>query len=358
MHWFVRQEGATTARTARLRAFGFARTARLGASARTALLRAMAAALAAGCMAAGAPAAAQAYPNHAIRMIIPYPAGGSVDLLGRAVAEKLQAALGQAVVPDNRVGATGTIAHELVARAAPDGYTIAVSGTSPLVLAPHQYKGLPYDPLKDFAYLSCAGTTPFVLDVNPALPVHDVRELVAYAKANPGKLNFGSAGVGNSAHLAGELFKRVTGVDMVHVPYKGNALAMTDLVSGQIQVLFDPVQTSLPQIRAGRVRPLAVTSKTRFAELPDLPTVAESGYPTYQFVVWYAFIAPAGTPAPVVARLNDEINKVLRDPAMQARFRAQGADLTQSTPEECAGFVRTELAQWGRMFQSLGIKPE
>ena len=315
-------------------------------------------ALAAAATALSGAAQAQGFPTHPIRMVVPYPAGGSVDVLGRAVAERLQAALGQPVVPDNRVGATGTIAHELVARATPDGYTIGMSGTSPLVLAPHQYKALPYDPLKDFVYLACAGTTPFVLDVNPALPVRDVAGLVAYAKAHPGVLNYGSAGVGNSAHLAGELFKQVTGIDMVHVPYKGNALAMTDLVSGQIQVLFDPVQTSLPQIRSGRVRPLAVTSRTRFAELPDLPTVAESGYPAYQFVVWYAFIAPAATPAPVVARLNDEINKVLRDPAMQARFRAQGADLTQSSPEQCAGFVRSELAQWGRMFQELGIKPE
>jgi len=306
-----------------------------------------------------APAAqAQQYPAHPIRMIVPYPVGGSVDVLGRAVADQLQAGLGQPVVPDNRTGATGTIAHQMVATAPPDGYTIGMSGTSPLVLAPHQYRNLPYDPLKDFVYLSCAGTTPFVLDVNPALPVRSVQELVAYAKANPGKLNFGSAGLGNSAHLSGELFKRVTGIDMVHVPYKGNALAMTDLVSGQIQVLFDPVQTSLPQIKAGRVRPLAVTSKARFDQLPDLPTIAESGYPTYEFVVWYAFIAPAATPSPVVARLNAEINKVLRDPAMKARFSAQGATLTESTPDGCASFVKAELAQWGRMFSDLGIRPE
>lgn len=303
-------------------------------------------------------ALAQAWPTHPIKMIVPYPAGGSVDVLGRAVAERIGKDLGQPVVPDNRVGATGVIAHELVKGAAPDGYTIGMSGTSPLVLAPHQYRHLPYDPLKDFVYLSCAGTTPFVLDVNPSLPVKNVAELVAYAKANPGKLNFGSAGLGNSAHLAGELFKRVTGVDMVHVPYKGNAIAMQDLIGGQIQVLFDPVQTSLPQIRAGKVRPLAVTSRTRFSELPELPTIAESGFPAYEFVVWYAFIAPAATPAPIVARLNDEINRTLRDPEMKARFSAQGANLTQSTPDGCASFIRSELAQWGKMFDELGIKPE
>lgn len=303
-------------------------------------------------------ALAQSYPSRPIKMVVPFAAGGSVDVLGRVIADKVSLALGQPVVPDNRIGANGTIAHQMVASAPPDGYTIGMSGTSPLVLAPHQYKSLPYDSRRDFTYLACAGTTPFVLDVNPALPVKNVRELVAYAKANPGKLNFGSAGLGNSAHLSAELFKQVTGIDMVHVPYKGNALAMADLVSGQIQVLFDPVQTSLPQIRAGKVRPLAVTSKTRFAELPDLPTVAESGYPNYEFVVWYAFIAPAATPAPVVARLNSEINKVLRDPEVKARFAALGANLAESTPGECANFVRSEYAQWGKLFTDLGIRPE
>ncbi len=299
-----------------------------------------------------------AYPTKPIRMVVPFAAGGSVDVLGRVIADRVALALGQSVVADNRIGANGTIAHQMVASAPPDGYTIGMSGTSPLVLAPHQYKSLPYDSRKDFTYLACAGTTPFVLDVNPTLPVKNVRELVAYAKANPGKLNFGSAGLGNSAHLSAELFKQITGVDMVHVPYKGNALAMADLVSGQIQVLFDPVQTSLPQIRAGKVRPLAVTSKTRFSELPDLPTVVESGYPNYEFVVWYAFIAPAATPAPIVARLNSEINKVLRDPEIKARFAALGANLTESNPADCANFVRSEYAQWGKLFTDLGIKPE
>jgi tripartite-type tricarboxylate transporter receptor subunit TctC len=299
-----------------------------------------------------------AYPTKPIRMVVPFAAGGSVDVLGRVIADKVALALGQSVVADNRIGANGTIAHQMVASAPPDGYTIGMSGTSPLVLAPHQYKSLPYDSRKDFTYLACAGTTPFVLDVNPSLPVKNVRELVAYAKANPGKLNFGSAGLGNSAHLSAELFKQITGVDMVHVPYKGNALAMADLVSGQIQVLFDPVQTSLPQIRAGKVRPLAVTSKARFSELPDLPTVVESGYPNYEFVVWYAFIAPAATPAPIVARLNSEINKVLRDPEIKARFAALGANLTESNPADCANFVRSEYSQWGKLFTDLGIKPE
>ena len=305
-----------------------------------------------------ATAAAQPYPNHSIRMIVPYPAGGSVDVLGRAVADKLGASLGQPVVADNRPGANGSIAHQAVAMAPADGYTIGMSGTSPLVLAPHQIKDLPYHTTKDFAYLACPGTTPFVIDVHPSLPVKTVQELVAYAKANPGKLNFGSAGMGNSAHLSAELFKRATGIDMVHVPYKGNALAMQDLVAGNIQVLFDPVQTSIPQIQSGKVRPLAVTSKVRFAELPDLPTVAESGYPAYEFVVWYAFVAPAATPAPIVARLNAEINKAVGDPAMKKKFAAFGADLTVSKPDECAAFVAKELDVWGRLMKDVGIKPE
>jgi tripartite-type tricarboxylate transporter receptor subunit TctC len=308
---------------------------------------------------AASPAHAQgSYPTRSVRMIVPYPAGGSVDVLGRAVAEKLSVSLGHPVVPDNRVGANGTIAHQAVATAAADGYTIGMSGTSPLVLAPHQFKELPYDPTKDFAYLACAGTTPFVIDVHPSLPIRNVQELVAYAKANPGKLNFGSAGMGNSAHLSAELFKRATGIEMTHIPYKGNALAMQDLIAGNIQVLFDPVQTSIPQIQSGKVRPIAVTSRTRFVELPDLPTVAESGYPGYEFVVWYAFVAPAATPAPVVAKLNAEINKALSDPALRKKFAALGADLTVSQPEECTAFVKRELATWGKLMAEVGIKKE
>ncbi len=307
---------------------------------------------------APAGATAQTYPTHNIRMVVPFPPGGAVDVLGRAIADKLSASIGQPVVADNRVGANGAIAHQLVATAAGDGYTIAMSGTSPLVLAPHQIKNLPYDPARDFAYLACPGTTPFVLDVHPSLPVKNVQELVAYAKANPGKLNFGSAGMGNSAHLAAEVFKRATGIDMVHVPYKGNALAMQDLIAGNIQVLFDPVQTSIPQVQSGKVRALAVTSKTRFGGLPDIPTVAESGYPGFEYFVWYALVAPASTPAPIVARLNAEINKAATDPEMKKKFAALGAELTASKVDECTALVRRDLVQWGKLMAEVGIKPE
>ena len=300
----------------------------------------------------------QDYPSRPLKLIVPYPAGGSVDLLGRAFAERMQAVLGQPIVAENRTGATGVIAHQAIARAAPDGYTIGVSGTSPLVLAPHQYRNLGYDPGRDFAYVACPGSTPFVLDVTASLPVVNVRELVAYARAHPGKLNFGSAGIGNSAHLAAALFAQVAGIDLVHVPYKGNALAMTDLNAGQIQVLFDPVQTTLPQIKGGRMRALATTGKTRFPGLPEVPTVAEAGYPAYEFTVWYAFIAPAGTPAAVVARLNALVNQVVRDAGVKQRFAAMGAELAESTPDSCAAMVQGQLPFWGKMFGDLGLKPE
>ena len=298
---------------------------------------------------------AQTYPDHSIRMIVPYPAGGSTDALGRDIGNHVGKAVGQPVVADNRPGANGSIAHRIVAEAQPDGYTIGMSGMSPLVLAPHQFKGLSYDPIKDFVYLACPGTTPFVINVNPSLPVNNIKELVEYAKANPGKLHFGSSGLGNSAHLAAEFFKRVTGTDMVHVPYKGNAPAMQDLIAGSIQVLFDPVQTSIPQIKAGKVRPLAISSKSRFADLPDLKTVAESGYPDYEFATWYAMVAPASVPADVVTALNREINNAVEDPELKKKFAALGANLTTSKPDECHAFVKDEFQKWGELMAEIGI---
>ncbi len=304
------------------------------------------------------PALAQEFPNHPIKLIIPYPAGGTLDIVGRNIARQAETSLGQPIVPDNQAGATGVLAHGQIARAAPDGYTIGISGLSPLALAPHQYKSLPYHPIKDFSYLACFGETPLVLDVSADLPVKNIQELVAYAKANPGKLNFGSAGMGNAAHLAAELFKKAAGIDIVHVPYKGNALAMNDLVGGRIQILFDPPTTTMPQVAGGKIRALGVTSKTRFPGMPNVPTIAESGYPNYEFSIWYAMIAPAGVPAPVVARLNAEINKVVRDPAVKERFAAQGSNLYESAPDACSALAQKEYAQWAKVFEDLGIKPE
>lgn len=302
-------------------------------------------------------ALAQDYPNRSIKLVIPYPAGGTLDLVGRAIGQLAQASLGQPIVADNQPGATGVLAHGQIARAAPDGYTIGISGLSPLALAPHQYKDLPYHPINDFSYLACFGETPLVLDVAADVPARNIQELVAYAKANPGKLNFGSAGLGNAAHLAAEIFKKAAGIDIVHVPYKGNALAMQDLIAGRIQILFDPPQTTLPQVASGKIRSLGVTSKTRFPGLPDVPTIAESGYPSYEFSIWYAMIAPAGVPAPVVARLNAEINKVVRDPAVKQRFASTGSNLYESTAQDCTALAQREYQSWAKVFAELGIKP-
>ena len=301
---------------------------------------------------------AQTFPSQPIKFVIPYPAGGTLDIVGRNIMRLAEPALGQPIVAENVPGATGVLAHGQIARAVADGHTIGISGLSPLALAPHQYKNLPYHPIKDFSYLACFGETPLVLDVAASLPVKSVAELVAYAKANPGKLNFGSAGLGNAAHLAAELFAKAAGIQMVHVPYKGNALAMNDLVAGNIQVLFDPPQTTLPQVSAGRIRSLAVTSKTRFPGLPDVPTIAESGYPSYEFSIWYAMIAPANLPAPVIARWNAEINKVVSDPAIRQRFAATGSSLYESTPADCNALAQKEFTQWARVFADLGIRPE
>lgn len=300
---------------------------------------------------------AQEFPTRPIKLVVPYPAGGTLDLVGRGIAQIAQTSLGQSIVVENIPGATGVLAHGQIARAVADGYTIGISGLSPLALAPHQYKDLPYHPIKDFTYLACFGETPLVLDIAADVPARNIQELVAYAKANPGKLNFGSAGLGNAAHLAAEMFKKAAGIDIVHVPYKGNALAMQDLIGGRIQILFDPPQTTLAQAASGKIRSLGVTSKTRFSGLPDVPTIAESGYPSYEFSIWYAMIAPAGVPTPIVARLNAEINKVVRDPAVKQRFAASGSNLHESTPQECAALAQREYQSWAKVFAELNIKP-
>jgi tripartite-type tricarboxylate transporter receptor subunit TctC len=305
-----------------------------------------------------ATAGAQEFPTRPIKMVVPYAAGGTLDIVGRNIAKLAEPTLGQPVVVENVVGATGAIAHSQVARAPADGHTIAISGLSPLALAPHQYKSLSYQPLKDFTYLACFGDTALVLNVATSLPVHSVQELVAYAKANPGKLNYGSSGVGNAAYLAAALFARQAGIEITHVPYKGNAPAMNDLVSGQIQILFDPPQTTLPQVAAGRVRALAVTSTTRFAGMPSVPTVAESGWPGYEFSIWYALVAPAGLPRAVASKLNTAINVAVGDPAVKARFAAQGSSLYESNPQACDAMARKEHARWGRLLSELNISPQ
>jgi tripartite-type tricarboxylate transporter receptor subunit TctC len=254
------------------------------------------------------------YPGKPVRLVVPFPAGGTTDILARAVAQKLSEAWGQSVVVDNRPGAGGNIGSELVARAAPDGYTLLMGTVGTHAINASLYSKMPYDHVKDFAPVILVAGVPNVLVVNPSVPVNSVPELIAYLKANPGKVNFASSGSGTSIHLSGELFKVMTGVQMTHVPYKGSAPALTDLVGGQVQLMFDNLPSSLAFIKAGKLRALAVTSAARAAALPDVPTIAESGVPGFEASSWVGVLAPTGTPPDVIARINAEVGMWLASP--------------------------------------------
>src|SRR5512144_2335881 len=269
---------------------------------------------------------AQDYPTKPIRIVVPFPPGGATDLLARAVAQRLTEKWGQAVLVDNRPGAGGNIGSELVAKSAPDGYTLEMGTVGTHSINASLYAKMPYDHVKDFVPIILVAGVPNVLVVNPALPVNSVQELVAYAKANPGKLNFASSGNGTSIHLSGELFKVMAGVQMTHVPYKGSAPALQDLIGGQVQLMFDNLPPSLPQIKAGKLRALAVTTATRSPALPDLPTIAESGLPGFEASSWFGIVAPAGTPPAIVAKLNAEVAKWLASPEAQEKLLALGAN--------------------------------
>ena len=303
-------------------------------------------------------AAAQNYPAKAIRMIVPFPPGGPNDILGRVVAQKLAEQLGQQVVVDNRGGAGGIIGAELAARAVPDGYTLLFGGTAPLAITPGMHKNLPYDPTRDFAAVSLVGTAPSMLIAHPAVPVKTIKDLIDLAKAKPGQLNFASAGIGTPPHLAGELFKSMAGVDMVHVPYKGGGPALTDLLAGQVGLYFSGISSALPFVRDGRLRGIAVTSAKRTAVVPDMPTIAESGLPGFEVGNWYAILAPAATPQVIVTRLNTEINKVLAVAEVRKRFLDLAADPTGSTPGELAAYIRSEIVKWAKVIKLAGIKQE
>ena len=300
---------------------------------------------------------AQTYPDRPIKIYHGFAAGGGADLLLRTLLPQLSENLGQQVVVEYRPGAGGNIAMEAVARAAPDGYTLLM-GTPGLAINPSLYANLPFDPLKDFAPVSLIGTVQNVLIVNPAFAAKDVRELIELAKANPGKLNFASSGTGTSLHLAGELFKVSTGVDIVHIPYKGGAQAMTDVISGQAEMMWNVLPSALPQIKAGTVRALAVTGKVRSDSLPDVPTMREAGVPDYTAITWNGILAPANTPKAIIAKLNDAIVKALRTPEMKGKYAAIGQDLAWSTPEEFAAFIAEERARWSKTIGTAGIKPQ
>ncbi len=307
-------------------------------------------------VAGGALAQAPAYPSKPIRLVVPFPPGGATDILAREVAQKLTEAWGQSVVVDNRPGAGGNIGAELVARAAPDGYTLLMGTVGTHAINASLYAKLPYDHVKDFAPVILVAGVPNVLVVNPALPVNTVAELIAYAKANPGKLNFASSGNGTSIHLSGELFKVMAGVQMTHVPYKGSAPAVADLISGQVQLMFDNLPPSLPQIKAGKLRALAVTSATRAPALPDVPTIAEAGLPGFEASSWFGVLAPAGTPPAIVARLNAEIAKWLASPEAREKLSKQGANAAGGSPEDFAKHIAAETTKWAKVVKDSGAK--
>jgi tripartite-type tricarboxylate transporter receptor subunit TctC len=308
-------------------------------------------------LAVSLPSMAETYPDKPIRIIHGFAAGGGADLLLRTILPQLSQNLGQQVVVEYRPGAGGNIAMEAVARAAPDGYTLLM-GTPGLAINPSLYRSLPFDPLKDFAPISLIGLVQNVLIVNPDVPARTVAELIALARARPGKLNFASSGTGTSLHLAGELFKVSTGVDIVHIPYKGGGQAMTDVIGGQAEMMWNVLPSALPQIKAGKVRALAVTGKARSEALPDVPTLQEAGVPGYTAITWNGILAPAGTPRAIVTKLHDAIVKALQSPGMKDKYAAIGQDLAWNTPEEFATFIADETARWSRVIQSSGIKPQ
>ena len=303
-------------------------------------------------------AAAQAYPAKPVRMIVTFAAGGGADFVARAIAPKLSESLGQPVLVENRPGANGALGADLVAKAAPDGYTLLLGAAGTMVVAPHLGTNMPFDPMKDLAPATLVAISPFVVTLNPSVKANSVRELIALAKANPGKINYGTSGTGGSPQLATELFKSMTGVNMVHVPYKGLAPALIDLIGGQIQVVFADVGLVKGHIAGGKLKGLAVTSAARSGAMPELPTVAETGVPGYAAGTWYGILAPAGTPANIVSRVSTDTRKALALADIKAAFAAQGIETAGDTPEKFAGFMREEFAKWGKVIREAGIKAQ
>jgi len=319
-------------------------------------MRKIAVAALTGCaLAPCAASAADAYPSRPIRFIIPFPPGGNTDVLGRLLGIKLTDALGQQVVIDNRPGAGGTLGVEQGARATPDGYTIVMGTFGSVLVANSLYKKLSYDPQRDLAPVVLVSTPPGLLVTTLSLPAKTVQELVAYARANPGKLNYASSGAGTWNHLFGELFNATANVKIIHVPYKGASPAVTDLIGGQVQMMFSPFPPALPQVRSGKLRALAVSTAKRSGLLPDIPTVAESGLPGYAAEGWFAVLAPARTPATIISKLNTELNRALQLPEVKSSLASDGAEPAGGTPEELAHSIREGSAKWGKLIRELGV---
>ena len=300
-------------------------------------------------------AAQYVYPSRAIRLIVPAAPGGGTDFTARMIAQKLTESMGQTVIVDNRPGAAGNIGVEIAAKASPDGYTLVMPITS-FSINPHLYAKLPFDTIKDFAPVVLASSAPLFLVINPSVPAKSVSELIAVAKSKPGQLNYANSGNGTTAHLAGELFKKMAGVNLVSVPYKGGGPAVIDLIAGHVQIYFSTIPAALAHVQAGKLRGVAVTATKRVNLIPDVPTVAESDLPGFEVVGWFGIFAPAATPKPIIARLNQEINAVLRTPETQKRFAGEGLIPGSGTPEELGNFLRAELAKWGALIKEAGIQ--
>ena len=307
------------------------------------------------CAASGV--AAQPYPAKSIRVIAGFPPASGADITARVIGAKLYEVMGQQFLTDNRPGAGSNIAAELAAKSAPDGYTLFI-GTVANAINATLYSKLPFDFARDFAPVSLTTATPNVLVVHPSVPAKSVKELVALAKSRPGQLNYASAGVGTAPHMSGELFNAMAGVRMAHIPYKGSPPAVTDLLAGEVALMFSPSSTVLPHVASGRLRALAVTTAARLASLPDLPTVAESGLKGYETITWFGFVAPAKTPQAIVARLNAEITKVLALPEVRQQFAVQGIETIGGTPEHFASYIRDDIAKWAKVIRLSGAKAD
>ncbi|MDQ8727395.1 tripartite tricarboxylate transporter substrate binding protein [Bradyrhizobium sp. LHD-71] len=301
---------------------------------------------------------AQDYPNKPIRLVVPYPPGSGTDIVGRLLAQQLKENLGQTVYVDNRPGAGATIGTASVAKAEPDGYTILMADLGPLAIAPHFYRQLPYDPVKELAPIGQVAVLPFLLAVHPSVPAHNVSELIALAKAKPGKLDYASVGNGTAVHLATELFKQLAGIDIVHVPYKGSAPALTDLVAGRISMMFVNVLSAGGFLASGQLRALAIGTAERSPAIPKIPTVAESTLPEFRAGVWFGLLAPAGTPRPIIEKLSAAAGQVLRMPEFKAKLAEQGAEASSSNPEEFSAYIQAEIAKWADVIKTSGVPKE
>jgi tripartite-type tricarboxylate transporter receptor subunit TctC len=298
------------------------------------------------------------YPVKPVRFVVPFAPGGSTDTLARAIGIKLTDLLGQQVVVDNRPGANGDIGMQVVARSTPDGYTIVLGYIANLAIGPSLYAKMPYDPVKDFAPVTQVAAASNILVVHPSVPARDLREFVAYVKANPKKVNFASAGVASIGHLTGDLINELAGIDMQHVPYKGSGQAISDLVGGHVKVMISGMASTLPHVKSGKLRALATTGAKRTPATQDVPTFAESGFPAFEATSWFGVLAPAGTPRPVIARLNTDVIKALGDPEVSKRLAGVGFDIVTGTPEQFAAYIKAETRKWEKVVKASGAKPE